>query len=198
MTKENLINGILKTLRNAQELCDESEILLVNGKFARSYTLSHLAREEFSKCFILYRPIVDLIIGNQIDWKKTRRRYRSHKDKLITDRATTLHLFGNELEKKGIKKKELFSGIEKSNEWKNISLYVDWSNDKFIMPSDSFSKEKAERNLEIAIYRISLFTPIFTELIQLAPEVEKKIKESYSNGELEQLIKKHCEDIFKE
>jgi len=198
MTKENLINGILKTLRNAQELCDESEILLVNGKFARSYTLSHLAREEFSKCFILYRPIVDLIIGNQIDWKKTRRRYRSHKDKLITDRATTLHLFGNELEKKGIKKKELFSGIEKSNEWKNISLYVDWSNDKFIMPSDSFSKEKAERNLEIAIYRISLFTPIFTELIQLTPEVEKKIKESYSNGELEQLIKKHCEDIFKE
>ena len=111
MTKENLIDGILKTLRNAQELCDESEILLKNGKFARSYTLSHLAREEFSKCFILYRPIVELIRGNQIDWKKTRRRYRSHKEKLISDRATTLHLFGNELEKKGIKKRNYFQAL---------------------------------------------------------------------------------------
>ena len=62
------------------------------------------------------------------------------------------------------------------------------------MPSDSFSKEKAERNLEIAIYRISVFTPIFTELIQLTPEVEKKIKENYSNDELEQMIKKHCDN----
>jgi AbiV family abortive infection protein len=198
MTKENLIDGILKTLRNAQELCDESEILFKNGKFARSYSLSHLAREEFSKCFILYRPIVELIRGNQIDWKKTRTRYRSHKEKLIADRATTLHLFGNELEKNGIKKKELFSGIEKSNEWKNTSLYVDWSNDKFIMPADSFSKEKAERNLEIAIYRIRVFTPIFTELIQITPEVEKKIKENYTNGKLEQMIKECCDDIFKE
>ena len=102
MTKENLIEGILKTLRNAQELCDESEILLKNDRFARSYSLSHLAREEFSKCFILYRSIVELILENQIDWKKTRRRYRSHKDKLIVDRANSLLLFGNDLEKQGI------------------------------------------------------------------------------------------------
>lgn len=197
MTKEHLIDGILKTLRNAQELCDESEILLKNEKYARSYSLSHLAREEFSKCFILYRPIIELIIGNQVDLKKTRIRYRSHKAKLIADRATTLHLFGSELEKDGIKKDGLFSGIEKSNEWKNTSLYVDWNNGKFIMPTHSFSREKAERNLEIAIYRIKVFTPIFTELIQLTPEVEKKIKEDYSNGVLEEVIKEYTDDIFK-
>ena len=66
------------------------------------------------------------------------------------------------------------------------------------MPADSFSKEKAERNLEIAIYRIRVFTPIFTELIQLTPEVEKKIKENNTNDEIEQMIKEYCDDIFKE
>ena len=194
--KEKLAEGILKTLRNAQELCDESELLCENKMYARSYSLSHLAREELAKCFILYRPLVDFIIGEKIDWKKIRRRFRSHKAKIIGDRATTHHLFGEELAKKGVDNRTLFSGIEKTNEFKNSSIYVDWLNDDFIMPSECINKNKAERNLQIAIFRIKMFTPIFVEITKLSPEVEEKMKITFANNDIDKIIEEKYKDIF--
>ena len=47
--------GIIKNLRNSQELLDEAEILFENQKYARTYLLSHIAIEECSKCVLLLK-----------------------------------------------------------------------------------------------------------------------------------------------
>ena len=166
--------------------------------FARSYSLSHLAREELTKCFILYRPLVQYIIGEKVDWKKIRKRFISHRSKIIGDRATTHSLFGDDLEKKGVDIKRLFSGIDKTNEWKNLSIYVDWQNDNFISPSESITEKKAERNLEIALFRIQSFTPIFVEITKLSPEIEEKMRKTFANKKIETIVKDRFEELFKD
>lgn len=62
-----LIEGALKTMRNAQQLCDESELLHQHKIFARSHALSHLAREEIGKSIMLYRTTIERILDHKID-----------------------------------------------------------------------------------------------------------------------------------
>lgn len=62
----DIIEGALKTVRNAQQLCDESELLHQHKMFARSYALSHLAREEIGKSAMLFKVTIDRLLGRQI------------------------------------------------------------------------------------------------------------------------------------
>ena len=61
--------GIIKNLRNSQELIDEAEILFKNKKYARTYLLSHIAIEESSKCAMLLKIIAFYIWEEEIDIK---------------------------------------------------------------------------------------------------------------------------------
>ena len=70
MTVDDIIDGMIKITLNAQSLADEAELLLNNKYFARSYTLAHIAREEISKLYMLFRigieviAVKDMIIRN--------------------------------------------------------------------------------------------------------------------------------------
>lgn len=67
-------------------------------------------------------------------------------------------LHEEDLKTEGIESKDVFIGIFKTHGFKNESLYVDWnSENKCILPSDAFTKEKAQRNLKIAEFRIECF-----------------------------------------
>lgn len=169
----DVIEGALKTVRNAQQLCDESNLLHQHKMFARSYALSHLAREEVAKSAILFKVAIDRLLDRQIDWKKVDRRFRDHKEKILNDRAFTHILFGH-MEKQ-LDPKILFNSgtIEYTNARKNASLYVDWSGGKFHSPEESVSERQSARNLNIAMYRVALMSKVIPSLV----EHEQKTKD---------------------
>lgn len=169
----DIIEGALKTVRNAQQLCDESNLLHQHKMFARSYALSHLAREEVAKSAMLFKVAIDRLLDRQIDWKKVDRRFRNHKEKIVNDRAFTHILFGR-MEKQ-LDPKILFNSgtIEYTNARKNASLYVDWSGGKFHSPEESVSERQSARNLSIAMYRAALMSKVIPSLV----EHEQKTKD---------------------
>lgn len=171
-----VIEGALKTVRNAQQLCDESELLHQHKMFARSYALSHLAREEVAKSVMLCKVAIDRLLGRQVDWKEVDKRFRDHKAKILNDRAFTHLLFGSmKLEGKKLDPKVLFNlgTIEYTNARKNASLYVDWADGNLQSPEESVSENQSARNLDIAMYRVVLMSNVITSLVEL----EKKPKD---------------------
>ncbi|MBC5863150.1 AbiV family abortive infection protein [Flavobacterium turcicum] len=111
--------GIIKNLRNSQELIDEAEILFNNEKYARTYLLSHIAIEESSKCAMLLKLIAFNIWEEEIDIKNVRKRYSSHKEKI-----KNFELLKILTDKKDYDLVDLDKQIDILNTSKNDSLYV--------------------------------------------------------------------------
>lgn len=184
---DTIFDGAIKCLRNAQELCDESEILHKHGKFARSFALSHFAREEFGKSFMLFRVLVDVSAGVKVDWKKLNRRFRDHKQKLVNDSAISTSLFGKEWKDNGLPLEGLFAGIDFKNDRKNSCLYTDWKDGGFTLPSDTITEKQSERNLSLAIYRIAKLGPALIELQGLKGASKQELKAKYPDKNPESL-----------
>jgi AbiV family abortive infection protein len=171
-----LKNGILKNLRNSQELIDDSEILFKNEKFARSYLLSHIAIEESSKCAMLLKVVAFNIWNEEIDIKNVRKRYSNHKEKIKNFELLNLVIGKHSIDESNFNKV-----IDDSNNCKNNSLYVSWTNENiFTLPSEIFTKEKAEEKLNLAIEYIKLFTSISIKLIQNENEIYEELNKSKS------------------
>ncbi|GEN27693.1 hypothetical protein HVA01_13390 [Halovibrio variabilis] len=176
---DTVFDGAIKCLRNSQELCDEAEILHKNNKYARSFALSHFAREEFGKSFMLFRVLVDVASGHKIDWKKLNRRFRDHKQKLVNDSAISISMFGHEWKAKGLPLEGLFAGVDFKNDRKNSCLYTDWKDGAFTLPSDTITENQSERNLSIAIYRIATLGPHLMELKNLKSVSKHELRSRY-------------------
>lgn len=193
-----LIEGAIKIVRNAQSLCDESELLHKNKMYARSYTLSHLAREEFAKSLMLYKVCIDVLLGNKVDWKKVDRRFRDHKQKLVNDRAITDILFSSlEVDGKKIDRGVLFNsgGISYTNRRKNSSLYVDWQKGRFIAPEENFTERQSYRNLEIAKYRIATLSEVVVSLVEISKMSEDEIREIFPMEEIMKMAEEYSGEI---
>lgn len=193
-----VIEGALKTVRNAQQLCDESELLHQHKMFARSYALSHFAREEIGKSAMLYKIAIDCLLGRQIDWKKLNRRFRDHKEKIGNDRAFT-HLFFGSIEIQGEKldPKVLFNSgtIAYTNARKNASLYVDWTDGKFQSPEESVSENQSARNLDIAMFRVALMSRVVPTLVGLEKKPQEELAKMFPLEEIIEFARKQQDAI---
>jgi len=176
---DTLYEGVAKCVRNAQELCDEAEILHEHKKFARSFALSHFAREELGKSFVLSKALIDFSAGISIDWKALNRKFRDHKQKLLNDAGVTQYLFGNELAEQGHSPNTFYAIIDTKNNKKNQCLYTDWNNSKFVLPSECITEEQSERNLSLAIYRVAKFSKPMASLQNLKEIPQQKLKQLY-------------------
>jgi AbiV family abortive infection protein len=177
--------GIIKNLRISQELIDEAEILFKNKKYARTYLLSHIAIEESSKCAMLLKIIAFYIWEEEIDIKNVKKRYSNHKEKI-----KNFELLKILVDEKDYCSIDLDKQIEILNNFKNESLYVNWSNEnEFILPSEIFDKKDAEEKLDSALNYVKLFTSILINLIQNDEEVYESFKISKSNKIATELIK---------
>lgn len=195
---EVLIEGAVKIVRNAQCLCDEAELLHSNSMYARSYALSHLAREEFAKSLMIYKVCIDVLLGNKVDWKKVDRRFRDHKQKLINDRATTDMLFGSlEIGGKKLDKRLLFNSgtIDYTNKRKNASLYVDWEKGKFVAPEENFTARQSYRNLEIAKYRIATLSKVVVALVEISKMPKEEIKKIFPMEKIAEMAEDYSNEI---
>ncbi|HAS6798609.1 hypothetical protein BBM02_06110 [Vibrio parahaemolyticus] len=194
-----LIEGALKIVRNAQCLCDEAELLHQNKMYARSYALSHLAREEFAKSMMIYKVSIQVLCKAKVDWKKLDRRFRDHKEKVVNDRALTMMIFNDILKQKNdaISPDVLFNRgtVDFTNNRKNQSFYVDWEKGKFVSPEENFTERQSFRNLEIAKFRIELVSSTITSLAKLKDLPTEEIKKIFPLDKIEQEAKAFDEEL---
>jgi len=158
INKQNLILTIQKCIENARELFDEAEILKQNNKYARAYTLYHLASEEIGKTSLVY----DFLLKNDYSEEIKRtflNKYRDHKSKIELSTKVlkvAILILEDEISRDTLNQlsysKEAISFF---NDTKNNSLYTDISKTIPLKPSDILNSEN-----EIKEIKDSTFTKL--------------------------------------
>lgn len=169
----------LHTLRlaifdNAEKLHNEAKLLHEHKMFSRAYLLAHFCFEELGKIPIIVGAIGKLIKGESVDWKKFKKRFYSHTEKIASQnhhyytfwldidllRATDLKWLNNAQEK-----------VAKSFELKNLATYVDVVGKKFLVPQGQISETASKELIELSFeclrahwHSESLTNPVLKEL----------------------------------
>lgn len=138
MTKDLLITTALNCIENARDLFDDAELLFINKRYSRAYTLYHLSSEEIGKYFL----ILEFLIRNDYSEsvvKKFSADFRDHPKKInYSSRINNLVSFLN----RDLKSEKLSpfklnkEEIKELNKFKNLSLYCHIEEDKSILPKD--------------------------------------------------------------
>jgi len=150
LSLEQLSRGRIAALQNSEDLIKDAECLLVQGRWARSVFLSHIAIEELGKYLMIMGAIANLI-SEKIDWKRFWKRFFIHGEK-----AGNIFYFDVLLspskKDKGILKdfEKAKTDVKESQKEKLSSLYVDLQNDQFVQPMDIFNEKSAIKELENA------------------------------------------------
>jgi len=138
---------------NAKALFHESKLLLENSMYSRAYLLAHYCIEELGKIPIVVGTISKLSLGEQVDWKKVKKRFCSHISKIESQNAH-FYTFGLEIDQLHDSDLEWLleanSSIPESYQKKNISTYVDVIGGRTLSPNDEIGKVDAERVFKFA------------------------------------------------
>lgn len=135
-------------LANATELLEDALFLLNDGRYARSYALTVLAREEMAKLAMVVRAVYALNTHEQFDWDRFDRRIKSHEAKLEVFALVEIIISTN-LSQQVDKKAELRRLLSEPenrrrlNEGKQDGFYVSVSAEGVRLPSDVISAELA-------------------------------------------------------
>lgn len=147
LTKEELIDGINKSLINSNQLIEEAKLLQLHKKYPRAYTLYQLSIEEVGKALLLIEFLL-FDFGNKEKELELLKNYRDHKIK--THRSTGADYLLAYMAKGDLRKKILDNlesqskNIHKINDLKNYSLYTSFIDNKFVLPSQGISLSHVE------------------------------------------------------
>jgi AbiV family abortive infection protein len=153
-----LARGAEKTFENAESLYREAQILARAGATARALCLHQISLEECSKVNSIGEWATSLLAGHKVDQNKILKALANHSFK----NKTNAYMLEGPTAEKDAKDRgdwkaasEEFAKFkaeyhESSNNAKNASLYVDWSNGEFVAPADRITvqmlAEIADRN----------------------------------------------------
>ena len=157
LTLTQIDQGIEALIKNAEDLITEARLLLSVKSIPRAYTLSHLAREELSRVVMLEAAALRVLANRPVNWKKLMKRLRDHKAKLMLENSES----GLQLMAAGMPATTdaylglVAAGASIRNDWKNSSIYVNFEDGKFLLPSNQISDRKAERSILLAGERLS-------------------------------------------
>lgn len=174
LSNTQIDHGRKKVLENVIELIEEAEILFDKNKFARAYTLAHLAFEELAKIPIIGAAPNRIKNEDNYDWRKVRNKILNHKPKLNFSISFNLEHEESFLKITGLKQFKLNDVLEKMNNLKNASLYVGENKGLFKKPSDVITKTISENMIKISKEYCS-FIKYYEQ--QLRGEYEKKLSE---------------------
>jgi len=154
---EQIDSYIEALMDNAEQLINESRLLLGGNAYARSFSLAHFAREELAKVGMLEAAGTRLLAGHKVDFRKLSKRLTDHKEKLKSESAETMIMAA------GAGISDLAEVIAKfgshmvnyRNDNKNSSLYVGIIDGAVARPHTLFSREKAERTLKLAEFSLN-------------------------------------------
>ena len=143
----------LSIFDNAESLYKEAKLLFENDMYARSYLLAYFACEELGKIPMIVGAIGQIILGNDVNWKKLRKRFRNHNLKV---KSEVFHHYVFGIDSDPIENKD-FKWLEKEKEEshlkidkKNESTYVDVVEGKIKLPSEQVTLKDASDLIEIA------------------------------------------------
>ena len=75
------------------------------------------------------------------------------------------------------------------NDFKNQSIYVNWTNEnEFIMPNEIFKKEMTEEMIQKSLEYVKLYTKISIQLINNESEIFSTLKESKNLKPIKEII----------
>jgi AbiV family abortive infection protein len=135
-------------LANATELLEDALFLLNDGRYARSYAITVLAREEMAKLAMVVRAVYALNDHEQFDWDRFYRRIKKHEAKLEVFALVEIIISTNLSQQvdKTAELRRLLSEPEnrrKLNEGKQDGFYVSVAAEGVRLPSDVISDELA-------------------------------------------------------
>jgi AbiV family abortive infection protein len=151
-----LVRGAENTFDNAEKLYFEAEILAKAGATARALCLHQISLEECSKIENMGAWATSLISGLEVDQNKVLAAFRRHSAK---NKSNAYMLEGSRAEKDAKARgdwetaREEFKKLqtefhEASNDAKNASLYVDWTDGEFVSPSERITPEMLAQIIE--------------------------------------------------
>lgn len=144
-----------KLLSNAKSLFAESQLLYEHGFFPRAYCLAHLCCEELAKIPMLVGAGLDLVNGDEVDWRKLNRRLTRHQDKI---NAMHVHdYFQSEIRADESDVREHETALKTTphlNHMKNNSLYAGLVDGVFRKPSEVVTQDDAIELIHITSDRL--------------------------------------------
>ena len=140
-----ILSACSKIMENAQELIEEAELLLQNNRYARAFTLAHLASEELMKFTMLLPVAFELARNRNVDWKTIGKHLTNH---IVKTRGSILIDFLRAPAPDGVYQagelSQQMSAAEDINDLKNYSLYTSQIGAEFFKPSERFDRQSAE------------------------------------------------------
>jgi AbiV family abortive infection protein len=147
-----LAEGAAKSFENAEALYREATILREHGCTSRALFLHQISLEECGKIEIIGGWATSILAGHKVDVSKLAKVMANHKSK---NSANSYFLPVEDGERKGrqngdwkaahaVFKKQKEQFHLESNTAKNASLYVDFANETFTMPSERITDEMVE------------------------------------------------------
>ncbi len=172
LTVRQLEEAVLKVLENARELLEDAELLLENGRYARAYSLAHLAFEEMAKIPMIIRAASETIQGKEGDWSKLRKRLTDHISKVTGGLmwAAFAGFIDETTPDEDIQRMQrVIELTPEMNKWKNWSIYADRVGRRFQKPSETISPDIARRMVRFVREQLP-FYDVAEEMVRVGLE----------------------------
>ena len=193
MNLSQIISARKKIISNAEDLIVEADILYQKKRFPRSFALAHLACEELSKLPMLNTAALNVLIGEDTDWKSINKRLSSHIDKLRMSAGMDYLWSEVRFDDSDVKQfLDEVNSIPHFNKLKNASLYAGFHNGEFLQPKEVIEKDLANNMLILTKKRFVQYQATENALLESFATEEGKIKLS----EMWRLVKK-AQDALK-
>ena len=172
----------IKSFENAEELYEESRILLDAEKYSRSLFLTQIAGEELGKHIICSGAIVNFIVG-KFDIKRFKNRFYKHMEKTQTIDTFEKAILGI----KSLRKPDIIKENAKIlEETKLMGLYCGFIDKYVFKPSEVIEKSLAEGAIDILNKRLKLIKSLgLVHLLKssnhIPPDKIKNIYNKYVN-----------------
>jgi AbiV family abortive infection protein len=183
LSLQTICDGAVRVRDNASELLEDARLLRQNGRVSRAYALAYMACEEAGKLSILLGAATKIALGIPVDWKATRKRFRSHDSKasqfMGLARSIPIILEAVAAGRKTIDTEELMIKATVGVVFgpalfakRNASIYCDFAEASFTSPNEQIKESMADQMIEYANTHIIAANAI---LGQSAEEATKNI-----------------------
>jgi len=181
LTHTMILRGFQNCIQNAQELCEEAELLFKDKRYARAYALTLICFEEIGKLMVLltgaYHGPRDKAL-----WRKFWKRFRSHT--LKRTRVSLMEM----LSLQSTTAEQTIVEMEAEPEaegLKQSALYVDYRDGNMVCPSELWgerSRSLVEESLKLARNRLRLFSKQFGDSRKMEEYVTRRIPSMKRRG----------------